>query len=754
MDKTGRKQKISLVYSFVLIAVLLAVIIYCAYLYVRELNGSMTSQTQSYLSEVSNQSSVVMRRQLLSDLQSLESMATVIGTYGNLNDIPQLLKVLQQEKDQHETLKRMGFILPDGKSYFSDGYVFNSKDREYFLLALKGTSNTSQVLIDKTDQAPIIVQATPVIRDKKTIGVLFSTHDIDAYQKLLSISSFDGDGYSYIVRNNGSVIIPSNKSSNKQGDSIFSQLQSAHFYQADSFEEMKNAMLAGKSGQIEYRLAGVHKYLNYTPIGVNDWYMLSVVPTQRIMSKAHRITRLSLAISISMVCLFAFLLFYITYTQNKHRKILEKAAYIDSVTEGRTFAKFLIDAKKYIGPGLGGKYAVISLDIDKFKVINDLYGYEQGNRTLRYISEQIETWLQPGELSCRVSGDVFNILIEDQSQSQLSARIGKLKQAISSNLIGNYSSVDFIFTVTCGVYRISDDTLSLSAVLERANLARTSAKHRRADTVAFFDEELRNQMLRDKEIENEMTAALERNEFEVYYQPKYHLLTGKAMGAEALVRWQHPSRGLLPPAEFIPVFERDGFVLQLDAYVLEQVCKQLRRWIDAGLDPLPIAVNQSRLHLHDPDFVSSYRAMVERYHLPPRLIELEITESALFETVDTMLGTMKQLHAAGFCLSMDDFGAGYSSLNLLRELPFDVLKLDRAFLDHRGDEKRGRKIIAGFVTIAKSLGIRLVAEGVETEEQAAFLREIGCDLAQGYLYAKPMPVEAFELELRKNGLQN
>ena len=238
-----------------------------------------------------------------------------------------------------------------------------------------------------------------------------------------------------------------------------------------------------------------------------------------------------------------------------------------------------------------------------------------------------------------------------------------------------------------------------------------------------------------------MDYALEHGEFVMYLQPKYSISTAGVVGAEALVRWIHPEKGMLPPAEFISVFEKNGFIIKLDEYIWEQACKAIRGWIDSGVQPVPISVNISRVHLTDEKFIDVLDRLIEKYDIPKNMIETEITET-VENAGDSEV--IKRLKERGYMLLMDDFGSGYSSLNMLKSTPFDVIKIDRDFFSEFMLSDRGKKIISHTISMSKDIGLDMVAEGVETKEQAEFLKNCGCDVAQGFYYSKPVPINDFE----------
>ncbi|HGZ2699170.1 TPA: putative bifunctional diguanylate cyclase/phosphodiesterase, partial [Clostridioides difficile] len=291
---------------------------------------------------------------------------------------------------------------------------------------------------------------------------------------------------------------------------------------------------------------------------------------------------------------------------------------------------------------------------------------------------------------------------------------------------------------------ISKSDNDINTIMDRANTARKTIKGGHKNSFAFYDKEMHKKILKEKEIENSMVDALNNGEFIVYFQPKYSLSDYQIIGAEALVRWDNPQKGLIPPIEFIPVFERNGFIVNIDFYVFEEVCKKIREWMDEGQKVVPISVNLSRMHFVNSNFIEEFKLIVDKYKIPTRLIELELTETAVLDNIEGLLDTMNNLKEKGFVISMDDFGTGYSSLNLLKELPVDILKLDRAFFTEKDESNNEKIVISNVIKMAKELKMKVISEGVETISQVEFLKQIGCDMVQGYLFSKPMPVKEFE----------
>ncbi len=391
-----------------------------------------------------------------------------------------------------------------------------------------------------------------------------------------------------------------------------------------------------------------------------------------------------------------------------------------------------------------GYYVLACFDIDKFKVVNDQYGHETGDQVLRNVGETAkEMFASIGGICCRVYADNFAAIYPNTPENN--ALVVQIREQKSKkNSTGQY------LNVSVGRNVIDDTALPISVVHDRAAIAKASVKGQYGLNVAYYSNDMRESILREQEVTRQMGEALEQKQFEVWYQPQYDLSNDALIGAEALVRWRHPEKGLIPPGVFIPIFERNGFVYTLDKFVWEQVCIQQRQWLDAGRQPLPVSVNVSRHDVYHDDFYAFMTGLVERYSLPVDLLRLEITESAFAESSGRIVNMVKRLRAFGFLIEIDDFGSGYSSLNTLKDVPADILKLDMRFLSGGENEQRSGSIVSSVIHMAQRLQMPVIAEGVETKPQAAFLTSVGCAFVQGYLYARPMPVGEYEAVCESN----
>lgn len=400
----------------------------------------------------------------------------------------------------------------------------------------------------------------------------------------------------------------------------------------------------------------------------------------------------------------------------------------------RNVTNLLYASKREIG--------FIQFDICKFKIINDLYGEKFGDEILHFILHELAGCCTEDQYFIHLRSDVFMVVTEYDREEELTDLIHRLDQRISC-------FKDVKLQLVYGVYSAEDRSMELRQMEDRAAMARKAAKKNSLSQILFYREQFKEQLYNRKFIEENMQAAIAGRQFKMYLQPKYSIAKNEIIGAEALVRWRHPERGMIYPDQFIPIIEENGFIQKVDYYIWEEACRFIKKCADANLPPIPVSVNVSRLHLRDNKCIGVLSDLIRAYGISRKLLQLEITETA-----DDRQITRKalQLKAEGFTLLMDDFGSGYSSLNILLETPFDVIKLDRKFIENMMVTKKGRLILEQVVSMAGKLKLGLLAEGVETKEQIAVLERIGCDQVQGYYYAKPMPAEEFLRLLKRQGV--
>ena len=423
---------------------------------------------------------------------------------------------------------------------------------------------------------------------------------------------------------------------------------------------------------------------------------------------------------------------------------LKYLAEYDGLTGIYNKNRFFDATREMLGIGNSDNYVFISFDINRFQLINSFFGVEEGDRLLKYIANSLAAY---GRYLIdysygRIEADNFAVCLPYDSEESVYEFVRYLREEIRKY------QIKFDVFVIFGVYVITNRQMPPSLMLDRANLA---ARYVKEDFISggvgFYTEELGHRLEFEQELTNEMNEALENGEFTFQILPIYRLKDRSPAGGEALARWNHPELGMIMPNTFIPVFERNGFIVKLDYYICEQVCAALSRWIAEGYDPLPISVNLSRVNLYNATLVDTLSDLTARYGVPNHLFNLEITENVYIKNPDVMQDMIQKLRARGFMVMMDDFGSGYSSLNMFKDIEIDILKVDVKFLSESENNDRGRSILESVINMAKKVNIATVVEGVERADQADFLASVGCDFVQGYYFSQPIDCDRFEREI-------
>ena len=389
----------------------------------------------------------------------------------------------------------------------------------------------------------------------------------------------------------------------------------------------------------------------------------------------------------------------------------------------------------------GGRFIFCYIDLDRFKLVNDTLGHVTGDLLLKQVAERLTASLRPSDTVARLSGDEFAVILPELSSPQNAGYVAqKILRALAApyDLDGN----EVFVTVSIGITLYPTDSDDIETLIRDADAAMYGAKAAGRNNYQYYTESMNARAAEKLQLETRIRRAVERREFVLHYQPKIDIASGRVSGLEALLRWQSPDQGLVSPAQFIPLLEETGLIVPVGEWVARAACMQIRAWRDAGINPVPVAINLSARQLRQPGFSEVMSQALAASGIEPQLIQIEITESSLMENPEEAIVVLEQLAALGIQLAADDFGTGYSSLSYLKRFPLDALKIDRSFVRDITIDADDAVIARTVITLAHSLGLKVVAEGVETEEQLAFLGENRCDEAQGYLFAKPVPADA------------
>lgn len=635
--------------------------------------------------------------------------------------------------------KRIGFVDEDGICSTTDGYRSDLSFRDFFIKGMQGEPYISEVVEDSLGVVENInVFSTPVYRNNHIMGVLFVTYRNVVLKSKLNMEFMGKNGSVTILDNDNKIVAASELKEHVDAkENTF--VNCYNRLNADKQKEVDDAIASNRTSMMKLEI-DEGKYLYYMPMELsetNNWHIVSIVSQKAFDEETMALTNMlpRLFAEISFIVLLGVFIFGIKRRYYRRIELAEweRLAYIDAVTNGKNYIYFKEMLSQKILPGV-----IVSMDIYAFKTINSVCGIETGDRVLQKISEKIENALSKEELMGHINADRFVFYLMDTDEDVIRGRLGKLSDEISK-ISAEYNTPQVI---SCfGVCDWSSGC-NIEEIYGNANMAKRLVKGGDQGYCGFFCASETERMIEEKRLTDRFDEAIQDKEFEVWYQPKINPKTERVVGAEALVRWRTKENQLISPGKFIPLFEKNGSIRELDEYMFRCVCRQQNKWKEEGKTVVPISINLSRASLYSNDLIKRYIAIAAEYGVNLKDVPIEITESAAMdeEAVKTLADLFIE---AGFLLFMDDFGSGYSSLASLNNYHFDTIKIDKSLVDHIGDDS-GERLLFHSITLAKELGMHITAEGVESEDQVKFLMKLSCDNIQGFYYSKPLPLEEFE----------
>lgn len=732
--KDNRKQIVTIIIIFlILITILIA--------YMTYMLNRIEANTNNSIKTIVKNDANNLKTQITEQKAILQSITNEILS-DNIVDTKKIFD-MYEKSDVTSHFIRMAIMYEDGRTITNDGHEVDYSD-EIDNFFSNNEIHISENRISKIDEEEITIYSQAISIENEKIAILLIVKT-ESYKDTFSNKVFEGKGFSYIVNKDGTIIVSAN-TDKETGNLIENIEQMLVGSSRERFEASKNTIQDNikneVSGSRTLQTTDGQYYMVYEPIGVNDWSIATFIPSKAIAGEANRALLTTFILAIIVIFIILSICIYIVISNNKKQKQLFEYAYIDPISKKGNIYYFrkkgqeMLDKEK----SKENQYLLV-LDINKFKMINKAYGYKTGDTILNGIGEELEKTLGKQSLICRYSNDYFAVLFEYTED------IRKIVNTLVKNIENlKIDSNVYNLSVNMGIYKLTDADTNISVAMDKAIIAHSASKGDVFDKFHIYDEKMEKELEKESKIEQEMYQALMNNEFKVYYQPKVYVQDEKLYGAEALVRWEHNGK-MVPPSEFVPLFEKNKFILKLDVYVFEQVCSDMKKWKEKyGKEPV-ISVNVSREHFLDEHFLEKYMLIATKNGINTNKIDLEITESATVEAGIDIIEIMNKMKKLGFLISIDDFGTGYSSLSTLQDMPADILKIDKSFVDRIG--KNEKNMIDYILTIAKELKLTTIAEGVETKEQRDYLLEKGCDIIQGYYYAKPMPEEEFEVYMEQ-----
>lgn len=730
-------------------------LLFLSWFYARNIGNLLYEEATSNIVEITEQAAGRIGERTRNPIQAVSDLGDYLAAF-YVKSPGDALRVMRDvwETTPHGAFIDISLVDLNGLAEGYRGNQFSVAEEENFHIALRGENTISRPFVNRKDGEEILAIYSPIFYKGEMKAILRGVLRAKDIARPFNTPFYKGQGFSYLIDNQGRFIIGMKHHGAHQGMETLFEIINTNPQETPKSEDILHKLQKGEAGTADINPVGsAPMFLSYSPLrNGTDWFFLSVVPEALMFENAHTVVLYSTLLCALIVGVFlcGSLLFLVE--RGRYQKRIARLAYVDTLT-GLWNKNYLDEySSQVLQWAKTTPYASVLFDINKFKLINESFGYENGNLILQVVASILQKQIRKQELAIRVNSDLFMLLLIYTTKAELEKRIYNLFAEINACLDEKkISSGRVLFTG--GVYLLEDADLPSAKLYDYADIARKSIKSQAESSLAFFHDALLERMQQEKQIEDAMEGALANESFLVYMQAKVDIATNRIRGAEALVRWQNAQYGLLAPGVFIPLFEKNGFIVELDFYVFEKVCrwKQNRRL--EGKPDYPISVNLSRAHLQQKHFVEKLIAISDRYGIARNTLELEITETAFFEDNLLLIQAMRALKDAGFRLSMDDFGTGYSSLNLLKNLPIDVLKIDKEFLNESEVSEKSKVVISSIINMADRLDVEVICEGVETRKQADFLLSIGCSYAQGYFFAKPLPLPEFEVLLAKDNTQ-
>jgi len=675
------------------------------------------------------------------------SLATLLATdIDNKDSVISALKTMES----YGQFDRITYVRESNTmEYFSDGTIkkINYKQHEDMINSNPGVIPVFKDVTNSVEGD--ISVATPVVINDTQDGYLIGS--FDARDQLGDFISGTAANHadSILIDGSGNVICVGNE------NLIIRKYEDTNFYtdillmlcENDGEavvvgENIKMDLFGGSVGNLECNNSKNGKsFVTYEPVPKTRGWTLVFVLFDSTLNQILRPMTIEAMVTIVGLIVLVLLLaaLGIHYAGRESKKIYE-LAYRDELTLAPNENAFKEKARELIDDNPDIAYVVACFDIMNFRYINEGYGHEKADVLLKAVSQAMKECISYNEAYARIGADRFvSLTVDDGRDAERRVFVDDYVKKVSANIILNYP-VKF----KTGIYWVSNREEDISSMIDKANLARKSIQSDANTIVVEYVDKLMEETRRQEQIESRMEMALANREFVPFLQPKWDMKNDCICGAEALVRWRRLDGSIVPPGDFIPLFEKNGFIEKLDFFMLDAICAYIREMLDEGRKVYPVSINQSRFLMHNPEYVSKVQQILLKYKIPARLVELEITETVFTHDKDHMLQIMNRLKDFNMELSMDDFGSGYSSLNLLRDIPFDVLKIDRGFLDESTQSESGKWILRKIVEMADGLDLRVICEGVETREQVEMLLDVGCNYAQGFLYSRPIPLEEFK----------
>lgn len=689
------------------------------------IKDQVMNNIKARIAEISSSNRYNFESMIDFQMNKIESLATYFGQDNELDHQQQLqlLHVLANDVECNNAI-----IFKDGSYISHDLNPSNTVLEEpFFKQTMDGKTYVGKLLEDK--EMKHLIFSVPIIKDGEVYACLYYNYPIEYFENILNFPILDGLGKMMITSSTGDILIGEMNGY----QNVFDYIESIEPVLPYNKELYQSDIL-----NIEAKDKKESLLVEFDQLNRNDWYAVTLVSKESAIKTVSNITTLQQSIAIAGGTIIFALVIGNMWIVIKKRKA------VDHLTGSLSFLSFKEVASELIQTHPDQEYSIVKFDIRNFKLVNRANGFDKGDQVIKNMGRALEHGLSMyHSLYSRIAVDQFIFIVPYKGTNAI--------ETIREQIITHFYQLmgkEFLdkLTFPTGIYVVTKEDhlhLNLDDIYEKVNFAHTYAKQSDYQVIIEYEDSMEQEAMLKKHIEDRMENALEKHEFRLFLQPKFDTKTSQLTGAEALVRWRVEGQIIAYPGHFVSLFEKNGFITSVDFYMFEQAAIFLKKMMDNGYQPIPISVNFSRLHLYSESFIEDLCTIADKYHIPHHYLEIELTESVVFNNEDIMIELLKNLHARGFALAMDDFGSGYSSLALLKNLEVDVLKIDGAFFDHSNTKGRGNIVISNIMRLAKELSITTVAEGIETKEEVDMLKEYGCDMIQGFYFSKPIEVHQF-----------
>ena len=745
MIRTGKNNK-SIVRSatfgililFVCLLTCLAHIVDVSHNFEKEIKNSLVAQLD-VSEDIISDSNEELTRLLQETGRTMEE--------NNVNDKTAIVEYLVNSEKRKE-FDLVVFVTKNEETYYSDGSMQTVKSaRMTGVLDVTESTIWSVSNQEQPSQHGQLYFIEPVTEHGNLIGCLVGVKELgdilqkDSFHYLNQIGdTFLVDSTGYIQAEYVDEFVVKDYSSMNMGDRLHDILGS-NKDNRDKINAMYQDFANQKDAVIRFQdVKGNYLNVSYMPVEKSGGLFLVHCYSDKVYtSHVQPVVFRSILTCIVIVLIMITIIMYIWFATNNASQMFERLAYADTVTGGSNLNWFKERASHMVHEEDAERYLVERFDVANFRYVNEAYGHLRADQLLKIIYEEAVKVFEGKEMCVRMDSDQFVVF----ALNDAGFYIRQEEMVNSINIRAKNIGIKYPIRLKCGIYQIRAADRDINVLIDKANVARKILTGEEKELVVVYNDKMLIDMRKIDKIESEMEAALLNGEFHVFIQPKWDLGRNEVCGGEALVRWVKENHTIINPNVFIPVFEKNGFVEQLDFYMLEAVCKRIRKLLDEGRKVYPISVNQSRFLLHNPEYINNVERIMRRYNIPKGYIELELTETVFISERDKMIHILEELKNREIMISMDDFGSGFSSLNMLKDVPFDVLKIDREFFSEAVTSKSSTWILEKIVEMAEGLGIMVLCEGVETKEHVDILRSIGCRYAQGFYFSMPMDIEEF-----------